>query len=110
MKRNFTKDEVLWSNGVLEGDEEFTDLCSLSAYEDYAFHGRSLSSFPENLIFKFLSIIFFISLYLSSDYIVYHCNDLILHGVMIFEFSRVYYYYFSVPVKTCKLQDFFMMS
>lgn len=38
LKRNFTKEEDVRSNGVVEWDEEFNSLCSLSAYKDNAFH------------------------------------------------------------------------
>uniref|UniRef100_A0A5B7AAB2 Putative F26K24.5 protein n=1 Tax=Davidia involucrata TaxID=16924 RepID=A0A5B7AAB2_DAVIN len=38
VKRNFTKEEVVGPNGVVEWDEEFQSVCNLSGYKDNVFH------------------------------------------------------------------------
>ncbi|KAA8516821.1 hypothetical protein F0562_017069 [Nyssa sinensis] len=38
VKRNFTKEEVVGPNGVVEWEEEFQSVCNLSGYKDNVFH------------------------------------------------------------------------
>ncbi|KAK9289453.1 hypothetical protein L1049_007608 [Liquidambar formosana] len=38
VKRNFTKEEGVGENGVVEWDEEFQTVCNLSAYKENVFH------------------------------------------------------------------------
>lgn len=53
LKRNFTKEEDVRSNGVVEWDEEFNSLCSLSAYKDNAFHPWEIAFTVFNVSFGF---------------------------------------------------------
>lgn len=58
VKRNFTKEEDVGENGVVLWDEEFQNVCNLSAYKDNVFHPWEIAFTVLNVSFSLKILVF----------------------------------------------------